>query len=132
MVTTDTPSPPDSPAATPPNEDPGFFPLLVRSVFEPGANSAVILAMNVSFFFLILTLFGLAFLTQWNKHTLFLLGVTTLLWGAMAWFVVEITKVQHRPDNMPPMITEGNDEESAKASGAGEAGTAAIEPKKDK
>jgi hypothetical protein len=41
--------------------------------------------MNVSFFFLILTLFGLAFLTQWNKHVLFLLGVTTLLWGAMAW-----------------------------------------------
>jgi hypothetical protein len=45
---------------------------------------------------------------------------------------VEISKVQHRPDNMPPMITEGNDDESAKASGAGEAGTAAIEPKKDR
>lgn len=43
--------------------------------------------MNVSFFFLILVLFALAFLTSWNKHVLFLLGVTTLLWAAMLWSV---------------------------------------------
>lgn len=45
-------------------------------------------AMNVSFFLLILVLFALAFLTSWNKHVLLLLGVTTLLWGAMLWYVV--------------------------------------------
>ena len=43
--------------------------------------------MNISFFFLILVLFALAFLTSWNGHVLLLLGVTTLLWGAMMWYV---------------------------------------------
>ena len=44
--------------------------------------------MNISFFLLILVLFALAFLTSWNKHVLLLLGVTTLLWGAMMWYVL--------------------------------------------
>jgi hypothetical protein len=48
-------------------------------------------AMNVSFFFLILVLFALAFLTSWNKHVLFLSGVTTLLWAAMLWSVYHLT-----------------------------------------
>jgi archaellum biogenesis protein FlaJ (TadC family) len=47
-------------------------------------------AMNISFFFLILVLFALAFLTSWNPHVLLLLGVTTLLWGAMMWYVLHI------------------------------------------
>ncbi|ORY34664.1 hypothetical protein BCR39DRAFT_513904 [Naematelia encephala] len=59
------------------------------------------MAMNVSFFLLILTLFALAFLTKWNQHVLIMLAVTTCLWAAMVWFVLEITKVQTRPDNMP-------------------------------
>ncbi|WWD04211.1 hypothetical protein V865_002278 [Kwoniella europaea PYCC6329] len=84
------------------NEQPGFFGMLIKSVFEPGANAAVVMAMNLCFFFLLLTLFGLAVLTQWNKHVLLLLGVTALLWGSMMWFVLELTKVQSRPDNMPP------------------------------
>lgn len=82
--------------------------------------------MNISFFFLIIVLFALAFLTSWNPHVLLLLGVTTLLWGAMVWyvlvaaiyavatsrgrtteltiprFVIELTKMQLRTDNMPP------------------------------
>ncbi|WVQ96077.1 hypothetical protein IAU59_003178 [Kwoniella sp. CBS 9459] len=84
---------------------PGFFGLLVKSVFEPGANAAVVMAMNLCFFFLILTLFGLYALTGWNKHVLLLLGVTSLLWGSMVWFVMELTKVQNRPDNMPPSLS---------------------------
>ncbi|WVQ66428.1 uncharacterized protein L199_004609 [Kwoniella botswanensis] len=84
------------------SEQPGFFGMLIKSVFEPGANAAVVMAMNLCFFFLLLTLFGLAVLTQWNKHVLLLLGVTALLWGSMMWFVLELTKVQNRPDNMPP------------------------------
>ncbi|WWC65912.1 uncharacterized protein I303_108534 [Kwoniella dejecticola CBS 10117] len=86
----------------PDNQQPGFFGMLVKSVFEPGANAAVVMAMNLCFFFLLLTLFGLAVLTQWNKHVLMLLGVTALFWGSMMWFVLELTKVQNRPDNMPP------------------------------
>ncbi|WWC95438.1 hypothetical protein V866_002301 [Kwoniella sp. B9012] len=84
------------------NEQPGFFGMLIKSVFEPGANAAVVMAMNLCFFFLLLTLFGLAVLTQWNKHVLLLLAVTALLWASMMWFVLELTKVQNRPDNMPP------------------------------
>ncbi|WWC92880.1 uncharacterized protein L201_007842 [Kwoniella dendrophila CBS 6074] len=91
------------PVDNPQNErQPGFFGMLVKSIFEPGANAAVVMAMNLCFFFLCLTLFALAVLTYWNKHVLMLLGVTTLLWGSMAWFVLELTKVQNRPDNMPP------------------------------
>ncbi|KAI9638812.1 ER protein Pkr1-domain-containing protein [Dioszegia hungarica] len=91
-----------TPLVAPTTEEAGFVGSIVKSVFEPGANYAVVMAMNVSFFFLILVLFALAFLTSWNKHVLFLLGVTTLLWAAMLWFVVEISKVQTRPDNLPP------------------------------
>lgn len=102
--------------------------------------------MNVSFFLLILTLFALAFLTKWNFHVLMLIGVTTLLWGSMMWyvdqsihlpylseqaaeivrqragceaqnnsadkdvrFVLEITKVQTRSDNIPLDIDGGGD-----------------------
>ncbi|WVR07986.1 hypothetical protein IAU60_005029 [Kwoniella sp. DSM 27419] len=99
----ESPSPPVS-AADRQQTDPGFFALLVKSIFEPGANAAVVMAMNLSFFFLVLTLFALAFLTGWNKHVLMLFGVTILLWGSMAWFVLELTKVQSRPDNMPPAM----------------------------
>ncbi|KAK8849742.1 hypothetical protein IAR55_005077 [Kwoniella newhampshirensis] len=96
-----TPSESDEPGIVS-TEQPGFFGLLVKSVFEPGVNPAVVLAMNLCFFLLVLTLFALAFLTGWNKHVLLLFGVTICLWGSMIWFVMEITKVQTRPDNMPP------------------------------
>jgi hypothetical protein len=52
---------------------------------QPGANAAVVLAMNLSFFFLLITLFGLAFLTDWNGHVLALIGVNLGLWAAMVW-----------------------------------------------
>ena len=41
--------------------------------------------MNICFFLLIITLFGLAALTGFNLHVLLLLGVTCVLWGAMMW-----------------------------------------------
>jgi hypothetical protein len=83
--------------------------------------------MNASFLLLILTLFGLAFLTSWNKHVIFMMFCSTLLWGAMIWyslftkavgyaeldnrFVVEITRTQLRPDNLPvePEKEEGGE-----------------------
>ncbi|KAK1923671.1 ER protein Pkr1-domain-containing protein [Papiliotrema laurentii] len=101
MVTSDSPSPPAEAHSS--NEGQSFVGQLVKSVFEPGANQAAVLAMNVSFFLLLLTLAALAFLTSWNKHVLLLLGVTALLWASMLWFVMELTKVQTRPDNMPLM-----------------------------
>jgi predicted MFS family arabinose efflux permease len=58
-----------------------------RLIIQPGANSAVVLAMNVSFFLLLIVLFGLAFLTNWNFHVLMMLVVSALLWGSMIWLV---------------------------------------------
>lgn len=44
--------------------------------------------MNFSFFALILTLLGMAFLTSWNRHVLFLMAVSAGLWGTMIWSVL--------------------------------------------
>ncbi|OCF35162.1 hypothetical protein I316_03204 [Kwoniella heveanensis BCC8398] len=112
---------------------PGFFGLLIKSVFEPGANAAVVMAMNLCFFFLLLTLFGLYVLTGWNKHVLLLLGVTTLLWGSMVWFVMELTKVQNRPDNMPPsLLIDGLDGTPSTPGDKQGQSEISVEPKKDR
>lgn len=39
--------------------------------------------MNISFFLLIMVLFGLAAMTNWKGEVIFLLVTSTLLWGAM-------------------------------------------------
>jgi hypothetical protein len=76
--------------------------------------------MNVSFFLLLIVLFGLAFLTNWNFHVLMMLVVSALLWGSMIWlvafsrlsqslitrFVIEMQKIPARPDNMPPDLVD--------------------------
>lgn len=54
---------------------------------QPGANSAVILAMNVCFFLLLVVLFGLALLTGWNFHVVMMLVASSMLWAAMIWYV---------------------------------------------
>jgi uncharacterized membrane protein YpjA len=46
-------------------------------------------AMNASFFFLILSLLFLGYMTDWNKHVLFLMLVSTGLWMTMIWCVFE-------------------------------------------
>ncbi|KAI5452391.1 hypothetical protein NCC49_000951 [Naganishia albida] len=64
--------------------------------------------MNFSFLALILTLLGMAFLTNWNKHVLFLMAVSSGLWATMIWFVAEITRVQTQPQNAPPPMMDGS------------------------
>lgn len=44
--------------------------------------------MNASFFFLILSLLFLGYMTDWNKHVLFLMLVSTGLWMTMIWYVL--------------------------------------------
>jgi len=44
--------------------------------------------MNVSFFLLLIVLFGLAFLTQWNIHVIMMLVCSACLWAAMIWSVI--------------------------------------------
>ncbi|KAL1412539.1 hypothetical protein Q8F55_000285 [Vanrija albida] len=117
MVTTNSPSPspepiekredgapaaPDAAGAGISLDDLGFLGLLAKSIWEPGVNSALVIAMNISFFLLILCLTFTAYVSNWNKHVLFLLFTSFLLWMAMVWFVMEITRVQNNPENAPP------------------------------
>ncbi|GMK56610.1 hypothetical protein CspeluHIS016_0304500 [Cutaneotrichosporon spelunceum] len=80
---------------------PGFADLLVKSIFEPGANAAVVISMNICFFLLLITLVGLAAITNWDWHVLALLFTSTILWAAMIWFIMMATAVQTNPENMP-------------------------------
>ncbi len=43
--------------------------------------------MNICFFLLLITLFGLAAITNWDKHVLALMGTSAVLWAAMIWCV---------------------------------------------
>jgi hypothetical protein len=93
--------------------------------------------MNVSFLLLLIVLFGLAFLTNWNFHVLMMLVVSALLWGSMIWlvpftaclhllttrFVIEMQKIPARPDNMPPDLVDTTMNENTDAT---------LEGKKDK
>ncbi|BEJ13489.1 hypothetical protein CspHIS471_0306630 [Cutaneotrichosporon sp. HIS471] len=88
-------------AVSPATEAPGFADLLVKSIFEPGANAAVVMAMNVCFFLLAITLVGLAAITNWDWHVLALLITSIILWAAMVWFIMMATAVQTNPENMP-------------------------------
>lgn len=66
--------------------------------------------MNMSFFLLLVTLLWLAYITSWNGHVLALLGINAALWATMIWFVMEISRVQTNPENMPgqdPLLDAG-------------------------
>lgn len=85
--------------------------------------------MNISFFLLLITLFGLAAITNWNQHVLSLLAISSVLWASMVWyvlppapsdtrrFVMQLTAVQTNPENMPStdmtIPAEGEGAESA-------------------
>jgi hypothetical protein len=59
---------------------------LTKPLYSVGPNkSQLTLAMNASFFGLILVLFAMAVLSSWNKHVIFLLIVSSLLWATMVW-----------------------------------------------
>lgn len=49
--------------------------------------------MNICFFLLLITLFGLAAITNWDKHVLALLVTSTVLWAAMVWCVFTVTQL---------------------------------------
>ena len=110
MVTTDSPSPsPERSGEKMNTVEKGFFGQLVGSIFEVSRlgpcdvtlmqawsqlcthhrcvvrRTALMQAMNASFFGPILVLFAMAILSNWNKHVLFMLVISSLLWATMAW-----------------------------------------------
>lgn len=66
-----------------------FFQELWVSVFTPGTTPALVLATNVTFFFLQITLIVLYFAT-YSIHLIFLNIISGGLWAAINWFVKEV------------------------------------------
>ncbi|KAI8053470.1 ER protein Pkr1-domain-containing protein [Syncephalis plumigaleata] len=67
---------------------------LWSSIFTPGANSQLLLAMNVSFIALFLSLLFLLFATGGNGHVLALLLIAGGLFASIQWFVHELAVVR--------------------------------------
>jgi len=65
----------------------GFFEAIGASIFEPGANSAVIVAINCTFCGLIICLGVLMLLWGVNIHLVFLALLASGLQLAINWFV---------------------------------------------
>ena len=76
---------PEKEAAASNKESRGFLSDLVLNAFEPGVNSAVLIFLNLIFFFLLATLVAVTFVTGINIHVIFL-GILAL--GLMIGFNV--------------------------------------------
>ncbi|SCV05213.1 LANO_0H02542g1_1 [Lachancea nothofagi CBS 11611] len=66
-----------------------FFEELWSSIFTPGASPQLIVATHVSFFMLSCCLGWLIYCTK-NGHFVALLGISTLLWVTVTWFISEL------------------------------------------
>ncbi|KAI9597366.1 ER protein Pkr1-domain-containing protein [Syncephalis fuscata] len=67
---------------------------LWTSIFTPGANSQLLLAMNVSFVALFLSLLFLLFASGFNGHVFALLAIAVCLFASVQWFVNELAAVR--------------------------------------
>eukprot|EP00127_Corallochytrium_limacisporum_P001131 Clim_evm5s41 gene=Clim_evmTU5s41 len=81
-------------------ESKGVIGDVVDSINTPGVNSGVIIVTNVAFAGLFGSLLLLGFGWEFNFHVIFMLVTTIVLWGAINYFIAEIT-------NLPP-AEEGN------------------------
>ncbi|KAF6013326.1 hypothetical protein HII12_002042 [Brettanomyces bruxellensis] len=70
-----------------------FFADLWKSVFEPGANSALVQATHGSFFLLTLSLIWMIYTTH-SIHFINLLVISSLLWMSVVWFLSELKKAK--------------------------------------
>ncbi|RKP25966.1 ER protein Pkr1-domain-containing protein, partial [Syncephalis pseudoplumigaleata] len=80
---------------------------LWTSIFTPGANSQLLLAMNVSFVALFLSLLFLLLATGGNGHVFALLFIAMGLFASVQWFVRELAAVRaaNEADTPPPPTT---------------------------
>ncbi len=70
-----------------------FFADLWKSVFEPGANSALVQATHGSFFLLTLSLIWMIYTTH-SIHFINLLVISSLLWMSVIWFLSELKQAK--------------------------------------
>ncbi|KAJ1994344.1 hypothetical protein H4R33_000305 [Dimargaris cristalligena] len=65
---------------------------LIDSVFEPGVNRGLYLALNASFIALLFTLTFLAVASEGNFHVVLLLVITLALYGSILILVVVVAQ----------------------------------------
>ncbi|PWN45611.1 hypothetical protein IE81DRAFT_279195, partial [Ceraceosorus guamensis] len=63
------------------------------SLFQPGLNTPMKKAMDLSFYGLFIVLGGLSLLTGGNVHVLALLGIAIALFCSINWFLSELAKL---------------------------------------
>ncbi|CCK70486.1 Pkr1p KNAG_0E02250 [Huiozyma naganishii CBS 8797] len=69
-----------------------FFVQLWDSIFQPGTTPQLVIATHASFTALLLTLGWLIYVTQGNIHFIMLALIASLLWAAVGWFIVELSR----------------------------------------
>lgn len=82
---------PGSPAERPASDvqaGGGASDAVIQSLMQPGLNTPLRRAMNLTFVLLLLTLTGLSVLTRGNPHFLALLAIASCLWATVTWYVL--------------------------------------------
>ncbi|ORY49919.1 hypothetical protein BCR33DRAFT_713519 [Rhizoclosmatium globosum] len=74
-------------------EPTNLFEEVWMSIFTPGINSKVVFVMDLCFYALFLSLFGLLVVSGGNFHVVFLLLIATCLFVSVKWFIAESKKV---------------------------------------
>jgi hypothetical protein len=75
-------------AAVAPAQPPaGILAEVIQSIFEPGVNRGLFLALCISFVLLILVLGTMVIITEGNLHVVFLTFIAVALFGTTLWYV---------------------------------------------
>lgn len=96
-----------------------FLTELFENIFTPGAGRPLVIATNLAFGGLQLTLFALL-LATWSIHCVVLSVLTAALWGAINWFIAETNRVAAQ------QAEEKRREEKEKGTGTGEGETIPV------
>ena len=74
---------------------------IVDSIFKPGINNSVRLFTCLVFILLILVLFGMLFLTNFNIHVIVMLFLSIGVFVSLCWFMYELeqSKLSDDRDN---------------------------------
>lgn len=78
-----------------------MFQGIVDSIFKPGINNSVRLFTCLVFILLILVLFGMLFLTNFNIHVVVMLLLSIGVFVSLCWFMYELeqSKLSNNQDH---------------------------------
>ena len=75
-----------------------MFQGIVDSIFKPGINNSVRLFTCLVFILLILVLFGMLFLTNFNIHVIVMLFLSIGVFVSLCWFMYELEQLKLSDD----------------------------------